>query len=79
MAPGSSIFMLAAWTVYTSKNSGRKKFQIQLGLDIMSYAISQAWDGKSDRPDWMRQGPFVPCNFKECYFCKNRHTTGIAH
>ena len=51
MAPESSILMLAAWTVYTSKNGGRKKFQIQVVLDIMHYAISQAWDGKSARPD----------------------------
>ena len=71
--------MLAAWTVYTSKNGGRKKFQfqIQLGLDIMNYAISQAWDEKSDLPDWMCQWPFALCNCD--YFCKNGRTAGIAH
>ena len=79
LIPGPVIAMFAVWKVFTSKNGGRKKFQIKLGLDIMNYAISKAWDGKSDRPDWMRQGPFIPCDCKECYFCLNGHTTGISH
>ena len=56
-----------------------KKFQIQLGLDTINYAISKAWDGKLERPDWMRQKDFVPCDCKRCYFCLNGFTTGIAH
>ena len=79
MAPGSVLPMLVIWKIYTSKNGGRRKFQIQIGLDLMTYAISKVWDGKSERPDWMRQDSFVPCGCKKCYFCLNGHTTGIAH
>ena len=68
-----------SWKCFLSKNGGRKKFQIRLGLDLMYYAISKAWDGKSERPDWMRQTPFVPCDCAMCYFCLNGHTTGIMH
>ena len=45
----------------------------------MAFAISKAWDGKGPRPSWMRQGAFVPCDCKTCYFCLNGHTTGIFH
>ena len=78
-APGSSLRMLANWTIVTSKNGGRKKFQIHFGLDMMNFARSKAWDGKSEQPNWMRQGSFVPCNCEECYFCLNGHTTSIQH
>ena len=27
----------------------------------------------------MQQMEFVPCNYWDCYFCKNGHTTGIVH
>jgi len=66
-------------SLFAKRNGGRRKFQIQLGLDILSYAISNAWDGRGERPDWMRQAPFVPCECNKCYFCLNGHTTGIGH
>ena len=71
--------LAASWSLFAKRNGGRRKFQIQLGLDILSYAISNAWDGRGERPDWMRQGPFVPCECDKCYFCLNGHTTGIGH
>ena len=37
------------------------------------------WDGKSEKPEWMRQRVCVPCNCDVCYFCQNGFTTGIAH
>jgi hypothetical protein len=30
-------------------------------------------------PNFMRQGPFVPCDCGICFFCLNGITTGIAH
>lgn len=78
-SPTSNIMMSAIWTVFTGIDGGRKKFQIQLGLDIMNFAISKVWDGKSMRPGWMRQGLFVPFNCKCCYFYFNGHTTDITN
>jgi hypothetical protein len=56
-------------------------FQIHLALALISYAISLDWDEISERPDWMRQKPFVklPCNCKMCYFRKNGHTGRICN
>ena len=65
---------LPEWKKYLSKHNGRHDFQIHLALALMSCAISLDWDGQGDRPDWMRQKEFVPCNCKKCYFCKNGHT-----
>ena len=64
---------------YTSKNSSRHDFQINLAIALMNYAIKQDWDGGSERPSWMRQKAFVPCNCGECYFCIHGHTTGVQH
>ena len=67
------------WKKYTSKNSGRHDFQIDLAIALINYAIEQDWDGGSERPSWMRQKAFVPCNCGECYFCIHGHTTGVQH
>jgi hypothetical protein len=32
-----------------------------------------------ERPNFMRQDPFVPCDCGKCFFCLNGITTGIAH
>ena len=67
------------WKHYASKNSGRHDFQVDLAMSLINYAIEREWDGKSERPCWMRQKEFVPCNCGECYFCIHGHTTGIQH
>ena len=67
------------WKKYTSKNSGRHDFQVDLAIALMNYAIEQDWDGGSEKPSWMRQRAFVPCNCGECYFCIHGHTTGVQH
>ena len=67
------------WNKYRNKNYGRHDFQIDLGMALLNYAISISWDGVSKRPNWMRQGEFIPCDCGECFFCINGHTTGIAH
>ena len=48
-------------------------------MALIKYAIELEWDGESERPDWMRQVEFVPCNCKKCYFCLKGFTTGIEH
>ena len=66
------------WKKYKMRKNGRHDFQIDLGLALISFAIKLEWTGVK-RPGWMRQGQFVPCDCKQCYFCVNGHTTGIAH
>lgn len=63
------------------KNGGRRKFQIDLGIALMNYGIELDWDGdkESQRPRWMRQSEFVPCDCEKCFFCLHGLTTGIAH
>ena len=67
------------WKKYASKNNGRHDFQVDLAIALMNYALAAEWDGAEERPSWMRQREFVPCDCKECYFCLNGHTTGISH
>ena len=67
------------WAKYLNKNSGRHDFQIHLAIQLMIIGITWAWDGEGERPDWMRQGDWVPCDCNKCFFCLNGHTTGIAH
>ena len=64
-----------SWKKYTTKNTGRPDFQIDLGIDLLNYGIGLDWKDES-RPDYMRSGGFVPC---DCFFCINKHTCGIQH
>lgn len=69
------------WKQYVSKNGGRRKFQIALGMALMNRGIELDWPDvtdKSKRPPWIRPNP-VPCNCEECFFCKNGLTSGIFH
>ena len=62
---------------------GRKKFQIDLGLSLMELGIRMDWKKQGDsfeegdKPGWMRQTTYVPCNCKICFFCKEGKTIGI--
>jgi hypothetical protein len=70
------------WKQFLDHHSGRHDFQIQIdmALSVMNYGIGLQWDGESDeRPTFMRQNPFVPCDCNKCFFCLNGITTGIAH
>ena len=40
------------WKKYLTHKSARHDFQIDLGLELLSYGIAQDWDGKSKRPDY---------------------------
>ena len=71
--------MQAVWHIFTNKNEGRKKFQIQLGIDVMTYTISKEWDGKSEHPSGIRAGTLVSCECKKCYFCLHGHMTTTTH
>ena len=71
------------WKVYTCKNMGRKKFQIDLGLSLIEKGIRIDWKTKDgvfeelDKPCWMRKQSYIACNCKACFFCKEGKTTGI--
>jgi hypothetical protein len=67
------------WTVYLKKH-GRRKFQIDLGRDLMSYAIHNSWTDMDDpKPNWMRQSQPLPCECNKCFFCLHSLTTGLDH
>ena len=38
------------WECYTTKNSGRHNFQVDLAMELINYAIEQEWDGVSEQP-----------------------------
>ena len=70
------------WKKYLSKQNGRKRFQIDLGLLLMEYGIRLDWKDVSTRknkPKWMRQTDLKPCNCLKCFFCKEEITNGIYH
>ena len=67
------------WRRYKSKHLGRALFQIDLGLAIINLGIRMSWDGKSKRPNWMRQHELAPCECEKCYFCLNGFTNGMSH
>ena len=73
------VWVNVEWAVYLSKNAGRHDFQIDLAIELMIIGIELDWDGEGERPDWMRQIDWVPYDCEECYFCINKHTTGITH
>ena len=75
---------------YKSKNNGRKKFAVHMGIALMNSAITMEWkrrdDGEyhdEDKPKWMPQnnknGKYQPCECGLCFFCINTITYGIAH
>ena len=68
-----------AWNEYKKKH-GRRRFQIDLGRDLMNYAIRNSWTNMDGpKPNWMRQLPPLPCECNKCFFCLNSLTTGIDH
>ena len=67
-----------SWKTYTKNGTGRADFQIDLGLDLMNFGISLDWVGQ-ERPEYVRQRGWTPCDCKKCFFCLNGHTNGIMH
>ena len=71
------------WSKYLSKHGGRKRFQIDLGIELMDYGIRLDWNGNLDnlegKPKWIRQTQFLPCSCGVCFFCQNGYTGGIYH
>ena len=74
--PGSN---KAYWNTYCIKNSGHHDFQIDLDGALLNYGINLDWDEESKKPNCMRQVAPVPCDCKQCYFCLNGTTNGIAY
>ena len=66
------------WKIYLKKH-GRRKFQIDLGRDLMNYAIRSSWNGVGQKPNWMRQYDPLPCECTKCFFCLNSLTSGVDH
>ena len=60
------------WRKYLSKHDGRRRFQVDLALSLMEYAIRLEWD----KPFKMN---YIPCECKVCFFCKVGMTSGITH
>ncbi len=77
-----SISSQPKWKKYAGKNYGCAKFQRDLGMELINYAIDQEWRDHVDggkRPSWMRQREFLPCKCKKCFFCLNGYCSGIHH
>ena len=55
------------WRCYLRPRDWRKKFQIDLAINLINYAIGLDWDGGDDHPSYMRTDSFVPCNCKKMY------------
>jgi hypothetical protein len=70
------------WSHYGNVHNGRFKFQVDLAMALIEAGIRMDWedvDDDSQRPDWVRQGRFVPCGCNKCFFCKTGKTTGVEH
>jgi len=70
------------WKQYLSKEDGRKRFQLDLGVLLMEFGIRYDWGdigNEKKRPNWMRQKPLRPCECNFCFFCKEGMTDGIYH
>jgi hypothetical protein len=62
------------------KKDGRFKFQGDLGIALLNYAIGAEWDDLSKPPpEWMRSKDWIPCNCGACFFYLNGLTNGITH
>jgi hypothetical protein len=67
------------------KKDGRFKFQVDLGIALLNYALSAEWnsaewnDLNQPRPEWVRSQDWVPCECGACFFCLNGLTNGIMH
>ncbi len=67
------------WTWYLDGPSGCHDFQIDLALSLMNYRIGLQWDGESaERPNFMRQDPFVPCDCGKCFLLEWNHQQNCA-
>ena len=70
------------WIKHASKENGRKRFQVDLGMLMMEFGIRYDWNDVSNpnlKPKWMRQKSFLPCVCGICFFCKEGYTNGMCH
>ncbi len=71
---------ISEWIVFCNGNGGRETLQIYLGLELINFVIEYDWKNIEDeRPKWMRQGNFLPCNCGKCFFCLKGITNGMHH
>ena len=62
------------------KSGGRRKFQIDLAVELFSYGLLLDWDGALTtvaQATCVSKDTFTPCDCKKSYFCKLGHT-GVA-
>ncbi len=60
---------------YSSKNGGRKIFQIDMAIQLIDFGIQQDWVkpfSADTKPPWIRQRPILPCDCKS-FFLQNRY------
>ena len=65
------------WKKYYNTYGSRRKFQIDLAIDIINYGLALDWDKGDERPSYVRKDAFIPCDCKICLFCK-RGVTGLV-
>lgn len=62
------------WKYLKSGGHGWFHWMMDMSRRLLEKACEIAeYDGTDEtkRPEWMRQQPFVPCNCKKCFHCKN--------
>ena len=62
------------WRRYLRSKNGRREFQIDLAISLINYAMTLDWEEGGERPKYVRQTPFIPCDCKLCFFCLGGHT-----
>jgi hypothetical protein len=63
-----------------SEERGGFKCQVDLGIEILNYAIRKEWtDLNEPPPQWMRQTGWLPCECGRCFCCLNGLTNWIGH
>mmetsp|Transcript_28371 Transcript_28371/g.67599 ORF Transcript_28371/g.67599 Transcript_28371/m.67599 type:complete len:1231 (+) Transcript_28371:374-4066(+) len=67
------------WKKYfAKKTAGAFDFMVDMGRALIIKGIEMDWEDIHDdtqRPKWMRQGPWKSCDCKKCFHCKHGLTT----
>jgi hypothetical protein len=71
------------WHKHLSKNGGRYKFEMDLGLALISHhGLGMDWkEGfhEEDKPKYVQRLKYIPCGCGRCSFCQNGKTHGVDH
>ena len=70
------------WYKYKNKNTGRFRFQMDLGMALINYGLEKDWPephSEKTKPKYVRKQNYIPCGCQKCFFCIKGKTHGIDH